>query len=174
MILFALGTVGLLVRRDLLFILMSIEVMLNAAGLAFVAAGARWGQPDGQVMCFVCPKAWAGFTKSLNSANGERPSLTPVIRHGARENLGLILRTEFYFADCPRLWLTGGLTTEIAKFPRMVGSTGTPIVDSPPMLGNACGCQSPQFDVIIECIRTICPIWRERLAEACGPLGPRG
>jgi len=49
-ILFALGTVGLLVRRDLLFILMSIEVMLNAAGLAFVAAGARWGQPDGQVM----------------------------------------------------------------------------------------------------------------------------
>jgi NADH-quinone oxidoreductase subunit K len=29
---------------------MSIEVMLNAAGLAFVVAGARWGQPDGQVM----------------------------------------------------------------------------------------------------------------------------
>jgi len=29
---------------------MSIEVMLNAAGLAFVAAGARWGQADGQVM----------------------------------------------------------------------------------------------------------------------------
>ena len=29
---------------------MSIEVMLNAAGLAFVAAGARWGQPDGQVV----------------------------------------------------------------------------------------------------------------------------
>jgi NADH-quinone oxidoreductase subunit K len=28
---------------------MSIEVMLNAAGLAFVAAGARWTQPDGQV-----------------------------------------------------------------------------------------------------------------------------
>ena len=50
MILFGLGTIGLLVRRDLLFILMSIEVMLNAAGLAFVASGARWGQPDGQVM----------------------------------------------------------------------------------------------------------------------------
>jgi NADH-quinone oxidoreductase subunit K len=38
------------VRRNLLFILMSIEVMLNAAGLAFVVAGARWKQPDGQVM----------------------------------------------------------------------------------------------------------------------------
>jgi NADH-quinone oxidoreductase subunit K len=49
-ILFALGLIGLLVRRNLLFILMSVEVMLNAAGLAFVVAGARWGQPDGQVM----------------------------------------------------------------------------------------------------------------------------
>jgi NADH-quinone oxidoreductase subunit K len=29
---------------------MSIEVMLNAAGVVFVAAGARWGQADGQVM----------------------------------------------------------------------------------------------------------------------------
>ena len=49
-ILFALGLVGLLVRRNLIFILMSIEVMLNAAGLAFVVAGSRWAQPDGQVM----------------------------------------------------------------------------------------------------------------------------
>lgn len=49
-ILFALGLTGLLVRRNLLFVLMSIEVMLNASGLAFVAAGARWGHPDGQVM----------------------------------------------------------------------------------------------------------------------------
>ena len=37
-------------RRNLIFLLMSVEIMLNAAGLAFVAAGARWGQPDGQVM----------------------------------------------------------------------------------------------------------------------------
>ena len=49
-ILFALGLAGLVLRRNLLFMLMSIEVMLNAAGLAFVAGGARWGQPDGQVM----------------------------------------------------------------------------------------------------------------------------
>jgi NADH-quinone oxidoreductase subunit K len=49
-VLFALGAGGLLLRRSLLFILISIEVMLNAAGLAFVAAGARWGQGDGQVM----------------------------------------------------------------------------------------------------------------------------
>ncbi len=49
-ILFVLGLTGLLVRRNILFRLMSVEIMLNAAGLAFVAAGARWGQADGQVM----------------------------------------------------------------------------------------------------------------------------
>lgn len=48
--LFALGLIGLLARRNLVFILISIEIMLNAAGLAFVVAGSRWGQPDGQVM----------------------------------------------------------------------------------------------------------------------------
>lgn len=47
---FALGLIGLLTRRNVIFTLMSLEVMLNASGLAFVAAGARWGQPDGQVM----------------------------------------------------------------------------------------------------------------------------
>ena len=49
-ILFSLGLTGLLVRRNLIFVLMSLEVMLNAAGLAFVAAGARWHQADGQVI----------------------------------------------------------------------------------------------------------------------------
>ena len=49
-VLFALGLVGVIVRRNLLFILLCVEIMLNAAGLAFVVAGARWGQPDGQVM----------------------------------------------------------------------------------------------------------------------------
>jgi NADH-quinone oxidoreductase subunit K len=49
-ILFALGLLGVLVRRNIIFVLLSIEVMLNAAGLAFVVAGARWAQPDGQVM----------------------------------------------------------------------------------------------------------------------------
>jgi NADH-quinone oxidoreductase subunit K len=49
-ILFALGLIGILVRRNLIFILLSIEIMLNAAGLAFVAAGSRWGQADGQIM----------------------------------------------------------------------------------------------------------------------------
>jgi NADH-quinone oxidoreductase subunit K len=49
-ILFALGLAGVLVRRNLLFMLMSLEVMLNAAGVAFIVAGARWAAPDGQIM----------------------------------------------------------------------------------------------------------------------------
>jgi NADH-quinone oxidoreductase subunit K len=49
-ILFVLGLAGLLARRNLIFLLMSLEIMLNAAGLAFVVAGAKWSEPDGQVM----------------------------------------------------------------------------------------------------------------------------
>jgi len=48
--LFGIGAIGLLVRRNILFMLMSIEIMLNASGLAFVVAGSKWGQTDGQVM----------------------------------------------------------------------------------------------------------------------------
>lgn len=48
--LFSLGLVGVLVRRNVLFVLMSLEIMLNACALAFIAAGSRWGQPDGQIM----------------------------------------------------------------------------------------------------------------------------
>ena len=49
-LLFALGLIGVLVRRNVIFVLMSIEIMLNAAGLAFVVAGSRWAQAEGQVM----------------------------------------------------------------------------------------------------------------------------
>lgn len=48
--LFAIGLAGVLVRRNLLFILMSLELMLNGAALAFVSGAARWQQADGQVM----------------------------------------------------------------------------------------------------------------------------
>jgi len=48
--LFALGLLGVLVRRNLLFVLLSVEIMLNASGLAFIAAGALWAQADGQAM----------------------------------------------------------------------------------------------------------------------------
>src|SRR5687767_2538655 len=65
-ILFVLGLVGVLTRKNIIFILISIEVMLNAAGLAFVAAGAKWQQPDGQVMfLFILAMAAAEVSVAL-------------------------------------------------------------------------------------------------------------
>lgn len=49
-VLFSLGLTGVLVRRNVIFMLVSLEIMMNACGLAFVAAGARWGAADGQIM----------------------------------------------------------------------------------------------------------------------------
>lgn len=47
--LFLLGLIGVLVRRNLLFMLMSLEIMLNATGLAFIVASTRWMEADGQI-----------------------------------------------------------------------------------------------------------------------------
>ncbi len=49
-VLFVIGFTGVLVRRNVIFLLMSLEIMLNACGLAFIAAGAKWAQADGQIM----------------------------------------------------------------------------------------------------------------------------
>lgn len=66
-ILFALGLTGVMVRRNIIVMLMSVEIMLNASGLAFVVAGSRWGQPDGQVM-FIFILAVAGAEVSVGLA----------------------------------------------------------------------------------------------------------
>ena len=65
--LFVLGLIGLLTRRNLIFTLMSVEIMLNASGLAFVAGSYRWGQPDGQVM-FIFNLAMAAAEVSVGLA----------------------------------------------------------------------------------------------------------
>lgn len=49
-ILFVIGLCGVMVRRNFLFMLMSLEIMMNAAALAFVVAGSRWVNADGQIM----------------------------------------------------------------------------------------------------------------------------
>lgn len=67
MILFLLGLVGVLVRRNIIFMLMSVEIMLNAAGLAFVVGGAKWTQTDGQVM-FIFILAMAAAEVSVGLA----------------------------------------------------------------------------------------------------------
>jgi NADH-quinone oxidoreductase subunit K len=64
--LFTLGLIGVMVRRNIIFMMLSLEIMLNAAGLAFVVAGSLWSQPDGQVMfLFVLAMAAAEVAVAL-------------------------------------------------------------------------------------------------------------
>src|SRR5439155_27032674 len=51
-ILFSIGTAGVFVRRNLITILLSIEIMLNAVNLTFVAFGPERGSADGQIIVF--------------------------------------------------------------------------------------------------------------------------
>lgn len=51
-ILFAIGLLGLLIRRNILLILLSIELMLNAANLQLIAGSALHGDARGQVTAF--------------------------------------------------------------------------------------------------------------------------
>ena len=51
-LLFAIGTAGVFLRRNLITVLLSIEVMLNAVNLTFVAVGRYQGTVDGQIITF--------------------------------------------------------------------------------------------------------------------------
>jgi NADH-quinone oxidoreductase subunit K len=51
-VLFTIGTVGVLVRRNALVIFMSIELQLNAVNLSLVAFSRQWGNLVGQVLAF--------------------------------------------------------------------------------------------------------------------------
>jgi len=51
-LLFAIGTAGVFLRRNLITLLLSIEVMLNAVNLTFVAVGRFHGTVDGQIITF--------------------------------------------------------------------------------------------------------------------------
>lgn len=52
-ILFGIGVVGVVARKNVLIILMSIEIMLNAVNIAFVAAGSYLGNTAGNVFAFM-------------------------------------------------------------------------------------------------------------------------
>jgi NADH-quinone oxidoreductase subunit K len=51
-VLFSIGAVGVLVRRNAIVVFMCIELMLNACNLAFVSFARTWGNLDGQVIAF--------------------------------------------------------------------------------------------------------------------------
>ena len=50
--LFAIGTAGVFLRRNVITLLLSIEIMLNAVNLTFIAAGRQFAAVDGQVIVF--------------------------------------------------------------------------------------------------------------------------
>jgi len=52
-IVFVLGAVGVITRRNPLVILLCLELMLNGANLALVAFSRMWGNGDGQVLALV-------------------------------------------------------------------------------------------------------------------------
>jgi NADH-quinone oxidoreductase subunit K len=51
-LLFTIGALGVLVRRNAIVVFMCVELMLNAANLAFVTFARSWGNLDGQVIAF--------------------------------------------------------------------------------------------------------------------------
>ena len=51
-LLFSIGTAGVFLRKNLINVLLSIEVMLNAVNLTFVAFGRQIGEVDGQIITF--------------------------------------------------------------------------------------------------------------------------
>ena len=51
-VLFSIGTAGVFLRRNIITLLLSVEIMLNAVNLAFVAFGRQWADVDGQIITF--------------------------------------------------------------------------------------------------------------------------
>ena len=73
-VLFSIGTAGVFLRRNLITILLSIEIMLNAVNLTFVAVGRYLGTVDGQIITMFDPvshlsTASAGASQSVISAS---------------------------------------------------------------------------------------------------------
>lgn len=52
-VLFGIGAVGIVIRRNAIVVFMSIELMLNAANLTFLAFARHYGDADGQVIAFL-------------------------------------------------------------------------------------------------------------------------
>ena len=80
-ILFVLGLTGLVIRRNLLFMLIGLEIMINASALAFVVAGSYWGQTDGQVMYILAISLAAAGSEHWTCAVAATSSPSPEPEH---------------------------------------------------------------------------------------------
>ena len=82
-VLFCIGLCGLLIRRNLLYILMSIEIMMNASALAFVVAGSRWAQADGQIA-----QAWPVVLGQLHHQRAHRAARSELLEQPGHTQRG--------------------------------------------------------------------------------------
>lgn len=87
-VMFALGALTVLVRRNIVFMLLGLVIMLHAAGLTLVLGGARWGQADGQIL-FVLASAVAVAVAAVGGALAlrvlrQRGSFDAAVLPGAR------------------------------------------------------------------------------------------
>lgn len=87
-ILFCLGLIGLVVRRDLLFILMSLEVMMNSAALAFIVAGSAHTT--------VTKKVIHGQQIVIHAADGQAMYIMIIALAAAEAAIGLALLLQLY------------------------------------------------------------------------------
>ena len=91
-LLFALGLFATLARRNLIMMLLGIEIMLNAGALAFVGAALRWGQMEGQaVVIFILAVAATEVAVGLAAIVGlyrQTGSIDPAMERVAIEEGG--------------------------------------------------------------------------------------
>ena len=69
-ILFALGVIGFLIKRNLITVFMSIELMLNAVNLSFVTFACQWHAVKGQIFVFFVMVVAAGVIIAIYNHNG--------------------------------------------------------------------------------------------------------
>ena len=113
MALFAIGVIGVLAKRNTLIFFLSIELMLNAANLLFVAFSRQWGNSIGQyVVIFTC----STFVRlrSLLSAAASSATWRSAIRRWMDEPGGLFCDGDQILISRTRSVVGGGSTTRTA------------------------------------------------------------
>src|SRR4029453_2887431 len=89
-ILFAIGTAGVFLRRNLITVLLSIEIMLNAVNLTFVAVGRFLGTVDGQIIVFFV------MTVAAAEAAVGLALVIPLFRHKESPGPGVLTSLKWY------------------------------------------------------------------------------
>ena len=90
--LFAIGTAGVFLRRNLITILLSVEIMLNAVNLTFVAVGRYLGDVDGQIIVFFVMTV-AAAEAAVGLAHHHRALPAPGVAQPGRVHVAEVVTT---------------------------------------------------------------------------------